>query len=133
TRPAACSIATTSRTNAISRATVSGWRDTSPRRRNLLRSGRHGKKFVQKFGQSQKRTNQSSQPTNRQFNELGWSHPPGSNRRPADYESAALPAELGWPVWRDSERPTSILAEDRAFRVRTVNFSGTAFPDHQTR
>jgi hypothetical protein len=26
-----------------------------------------------------------------------WSHPPGSNRRPADYESAALPAELGWP------------------------------------
>ena len=25
-----------------------------------------------------------------------WSHPPGSNRRPADYESAALPAELGW-------------------------------------
>ena len=27
-----------------------------------------------------------------------WSHPPGSNRRPADYESAALPAELGWPV-----------------------------------
>jgi hypothetical protein len=28
-----------------------------------------------------------------------WSHPPGSNRRPADYESAALPAELGWPVF----------------------------------
>src|ERR1700722_19209149 len=27
-----------------------------------------------------------------------WSHPPGSNRRPADYESAALPTELGWPV-----------------------------------
>src|SRR3982074_2463136 len=27
----------------------------------------------------------------------GWSHPPGSNRRPADYESAALPTELGWP------------------------------------
>jgi hypothetical protein len=27
-----------------------------------------------------------------------WSHPPGSNRRPADYESAALPAELGWPT-----------------------------------
>jgi hypothetical protein len=25
-----------------------------------------------------------------------WSHPPGSNRRPADYESAALPTELGW-------------------------------------
>ncbi len=29
--------------------------------------------------------------------EVFWSHPPGSNRRPADYESAALPAELGWP------------------------------------
>ena len=27
---------------------------------------------------------------------LSWSHPPGSNRRPADYESAALPTELGW-------------------------------------
>ena len=25
-----------------------------------------------------------------------WSHPSDSNRRPADYESAALPAELGW-------------------------------------
>ena len=29
---------------------------------------------------------------------IQWSHPPGLNRRPADYESAALPAELGWPV-----------------------------------
>jgi integrase len=26
-----------------------------------------------------------------------WSHPSDSNRRPADYESAALPTELGWP------------------------------------
>ena len=26
-----------------------------------------------------------------------WSHPPGLNRRPTDYESVALPAELGWP------------------------------------
>ena len=25
-----------------------------------------------------------------------WSHPSESNRRPADYESAALPTELGW-------------------------------------
>ena len=25
-----------------------------------------------------------------------WSHPSDSNRRPADYESAALPTELGW-------------------------------------
>ena len=30
--------------------------------------------------------------------EVRWSHPPGLNRRPADYESAALPTELGWPV-----------------------------------
>ena len=29
-----------------------------------------------------------------------WSHPPGSNRRPADYESAALPTELGWLGFR---------------------------------
>src|SRR5581483_7070815 len=25
------------------------------------------------------------------------SHPPESNRRPTDYESVALPTELGWP------------------------------------
>src|SRR5579875_2211689 len=30
---------------------------------------------------------------------VSWSHPPGSNRRPADYESAALPTELGWPCF----------------------------------
>ena len=29
--------------------------------------------------------------------EWGWSHPPDSNRRPTDYESVALPSELGWP------------------------------------
>src|ERR1017187_2840225 len=28
-----------------------------------------------------------------------WSHPPGLNRRPADYESAALPTELGWLIF----------------------------------
>src|SRR5439155_25227208 len=28
------------------------------------------------------------------------SHPPESNRRPTDYESVALPTELGWPGWR---------------------------------
>ena len=27
-----------------------------------------------------------------------WSHPPESNRRPTDYESVALPTELGWLV-----------------------------------
>ena len=30
-----------------------------------------------------------------------WSHPSDSNRRPADYESAALPTELGWPLRRN--------------------------------
>ena len=29
-----------------------------------------------------------------------WSHPPESNRRPTDYESVALPTELGWPEVR---------------------------------
>jgi hypothetical protein len=35
-----------------------------------------------------------------------WSHPPGSNRRPADYESAALPTELGWrsSIYTDVQR-----------------------------
>ena len=33
-----------------------------------------------------------------------WSHPPGSNRRPADYESAALPTELGWPSLNNLRR-----------------------------
>ena len=36
-------------------------------------------------------------PQSNDYKEVKWSHPPGSNRRPADYESAALPTELGWP------------------------------------
>ena len=28
-----------------------------------------------------------------------WSHLSDSNQRPADYKSAALPAELKWPVY----------------------------------
>ncbi len=28
--------------------------------------------------------------------EIRWSHPSDSNRRPFDYESNALPTELGW-------------------------------------
>lgn len=32
---------------------------------------------------------------NRKF-PFKWSHPADSNRRPPDYESGALPAELGW-------------------------------------
>jgi hypothetical protein len=35
----------------------------------------------------------------RQVNEKNWSHPPESNRRPTDYESVALPTELGWLRW----------------------------------
>jgi len=31
--------------------------------------------------------------------EKNWSHPPESNRRPTDYESVALPTELGWLRW----------------------------------
>ncbi len=27
-----------------------------------------------------------------------WSHPPESNWRPTDYESVALPTELGWLI-----------------------------------
>ena len=71
---------------------------------------------------------------------LEWSHPPGSNRRPADYESAALPTELGWlDLWFDQvnengdrnldsigfnlsfrpDRPQdSILADDQGIRPR---------------
>ena len=32
--------------------------------------------------------------------EKNWSHPPDSNRRPTDYESVALPTELGWLTTR---------------------------------
>ena len=50
--------------------------------------------------------------------DLGWSHPPGFNRRPADYESAALPAELGWlafgyNVLRATERVGSSICARR--------------------
>ena len=34
-----------------------------------------------------------------QLVEKVWSHPPESNRRPTDYESVALPTELGWLTW----------------------------------
>jgi hypothetical protein len=39
---------------------------------------------------------EGKQPRNLLIMNEVWSHPPGSNRRPADYESAALPTELGW-------------------------------------
>ena len=35
------------------------------------------------------------------LNDSGWSHLSGSNRRPDDYKSTALPAELRWPVLLD--------------------------------
>src|SRR5580658_4407320 len=57
--------------------------------------------------------------------DLDWSHPPGSNRRPADYESAALPTELGW-LWLLSLTGTWPLLEvltmdpfDRFLQERT--------------
>jgi hypothetical protein len=40
-----------------------------------------------------------------------WSHPSDSNRRPADYESAALPTELGWPRERKSGYESTILGD----------------------
>ena len=40
---------------------------------------------------------------------ISWSHPPGLNRRPADYESAALPAELGWLVQTIYTTPSYLL------------------------
>src|SRR5258706_12939349 len=64
-----------------------------------------------------------------------WTHPPGSNRRPADYESAALPTELGWLdlgldqlrksaiyscnlTLRPDRSQVSILADEQAIRQR---------------
>src|SRR2546427_4178622 len=42
------------------------------------------------------------------------SHPPESNRRPTDYESVALPTELGWPGWRSpTYRPPSCRSRSR--------------------
>jgi hypothetical protein len=37
---------------------------------------------------------------------LSESHPSDSNRRPADYESAALPTELGWQINEISDLQT---------------------------
>src|ERR1035438_5225285 len=53
----------------------------------------------------------------------GWSHPPGSNRRPADYESAALPTELGWLDFylysmKRLRHSLAIIAESR-WRIRS--------------
>src|SRR5215471_7291359 len=51
-------------------------------------------------------TRTRNQPQLTELKRDGWSHPPGLNRRPADYESAALPTELGWPVliWSNLQR-----------------------------
>ena len=48
-----------------------------------------------------------------------WSHPSDSNRRPADYESAALPTELGWLSIAGLLRRTSRLAK-RALLRKTL-------------
>jgi hypothetical protein len=51
------------------------------------------------------------------FIDLEWSHPPGSNRRPADYESAALPAELGWLP------PVIITSYDDSSKLKLISRS----------
>jgi hypothetical protein len=56
---------------------VAGHADMHPKRCGHGRERRKGRKFIER-------------------KIVIWSHPPGSNRRPADYESAALPTELGW-------------------------------------
>src|SRR5438477_12267386 len=55
--------------------------------------------FVSKFLLTKtQQTAKASRTTSRKMLKISWSHPPDSNRRPADYESAALPTELGWPA-----------------------------------
>src|ERR1019366_10809266 len=51
---------------------------------------------------------------------LVWSHPPGSNRRPTDYESVALPAELGVPSGlrlKRSARFGTLLCDDNTMVI----------------
>ena len=59
------------------------------------------------------------------FVRLEWSHPPGSNRRPTDYESVALPAELGWPSGQELKwnTPSGILLCDHNTWSFTVDHS----------
>jgi hypothetical protein len=59
-----------------------------------------------------------------------WSHPPGSNRRPADYESAALPAELGW---RSLDSNNLRATEKGWFRLCARNVLDTPGPSPSTR
>src|ERR1019366_9103775 len=68
-----------------------------------------------RFWLNLKKWGESPQPTRTKG--IKWSHPPGSNRRPTDYESVALPAELGWPSGQ-------ILKWSTPF--------GTLFCDHNT-
>src|SRR5271155_6071136 len=63
--------------------------------------------------------------------EFNWSHPSDSNRRPADYESAALPTELGWLSVARSLTGNSRLAKVRLARKTLVSslamFAGRRF------
>jgi hypothetical protein len=57
-----------------------------------------------------------------------WSHPSDSNRRPADYESAALPAELGWRLLPSAAAHPSLVNSGTAGKhsplpARTADFS----------
>ena len=51
---------------------------------------------------------------------LNWSHPPGSNWRPPDYESSALPTELGWRSLILSHRTCTALTYEGCEQHRLV-------------
>src|SRR5271156_3624808 len=51
---------------------------------------------------------------------FSWSHPSDSNRRPADYESAALPTELGWLSHRRQSNRSFLLSRTPLTRKRRL-------------
>src|ERR1035438_7930389 len=71
-----------------------------------------------RFWLNLKKWGKSPQPTRTKG--IKWSHPPGSNRRPTDYESVALPAELGWPSGlrlKRSARFGTLLCDDNTMVI----------------
>ena len=56
--------------------------------------------------------------------DLKRSHPPGSNRRPADYESAALPTELGWLALKNALDKTRSIPIRLSYRRSDPYASG---------
>ena len=47
-----------------------------------------------------------------------WSHPSDLNRRPFDYESNALPTELGWPELSPGKRRNRVSPNRRRPNLR---------------